>query len=302
MAIQAPAAELLILCRRYFPHALDFIMIGRQWLRLRTEDVQRLSREHHVDVNDLADPAGTDTVYAEPLLARIGLRSIRALDASAYEGADIVQDLNQPLKPELRECCDLLFDGGSLEHVFDFPSAIRNCTQMLRPGGLFITACPVNNWMGHGFYQFSPELFFRVFSPSHGFEPRFAALHVRAGKTDRFWSIKDPEETGKRLQYNPTGRMTLLFVAEKKSGENSAFTVQQSDYSARWKNKILDGGGVPDPAAAESLIKQLARHCLPEVMKRAIRDHRVTWRKTLAAESVMRPSTSLEELWKQWNP
>jgi hypothetical protein len=28
---------------------------------------------------------------------------------------------------------------------------------------------PANNQMGHGFYQFSPELFFRVFSQENGY-------------------------------------------------------------------------------------------------------------------------------------
>ena len=56
----------------------------------------------------------------------------------------------------------MVIDGGLLEHVFDFPTAIRNCMRMVRQGGHLILNLPVNNFPGHGFYRFSPELVFRV--------------------------------------------------------------------------------------------------------------------------------------------
>ena len=63
----------------------------------------------------------------------------------------------------------LVIDGGCLEHIFNFPVAIKNCMEMLQEGGHFIGITPANNLMGHGFYQFSPELYFRIFSKENGF-------------------------------------------------------------------------------------------------------------------------------------
>ncbi len=37
-------------------------------------------------------------------------------------------------------------------------------------GGHFISVTFANNFLGHGFHQFSPELYFRVFCPANGFE------------------------------------------------------------------------------------------------------------------------------------
>ena len=34
----------------------------------------------------------------------------------------------------------------------------------------FVRITPANNFFGHGFYQFTPELFFRIFSAANGFE------------------------------------------------------------------------------------------------------------------------------------
>ena len=58
-----------------------------------------------------------------------------------------------------------MIDSGSLEHVFNISQALRNCLEMVESGGHFISIGPANNAMGHGFYQFSPELYFRILSP-----------------------------------------------------------------------------------------------------------------------------------------
>ena len=42
--------------------------------------------------------------------------------------------------------------------------------EMVKRGGHFIGVTTLNNFCGHGFYQFSPELYYRVFAPGNGFE------------------------------------------------------------------------------------------------------------------------------------
>ena len=41
---------------------------------------------------------------------------------------------------------------------------------MLNIDGVFCSVTCNNNFSGHGFYQFSPELFYRVMSPTYGME------------------------------------------------------------------------------------------------------------------------------------
>ena len=43
---------------------------------------------------------------------------------------------------------------------------------MLTVGGSIFVNTPANNMMGHGFYQFSPELMYRIFAEANGFDPR----------------------------------------------------------------------------------------------------------------------------------
>ena len=43
--------------------------------------------------------------------------------------------------------------------------------EMVRVVGHFLAVTPANNFMGHGFYQFNPELYFGVLSRDNGFQP-----------------------------------------------------------------------------------------------------------------------------------
>jgi SAM-dependent methyltransferase len=267
-------------------------MLGRQWLRLQPDESRRLQQTYEVQMDDLSDASMTDTVYAEILLQRMKLRSIVALDATAYQGAGLIHDLNTPLPAHLAGKHDYVVDGGSLEHVFDFPTAIRNCAALLKPGGLFITMCPVNNWMGHGFYQFSPELFFRVFDSANGFSVRFAALHVRDGN-EQFYALRDPARVGHRVQYNPPGRTTLMLVAQKLESAPAAIpSVQQSDYAERW-----DKGDTHDkPVSNTTGIKAL----IPRFIRKPISTWRIQRIRSQKNHAGLIPCRTLAETWQYW--
>src|SRR5947207_2246355 len=58
--------------------------------------------------------------YADDFFRGLGATSIDFLDASNYEGANVVHDLNQPIATQLATAYDCVFDGGALEHVFNF--------------------------------------------------------------------------------------------------------------------------------------------------------------------------------------
>ncbi len=108
--------------------------------------------------------------FCEPLFRFLGTRRIDSIDNSSYEGASIAHDMNQPIPDRLKSSYTAVIDSGCLEHIFNFPVAMSNCMQMLAVGGKFLGITIGNNYMGHGFYQFSPELFFRVFDRENGFE------------------------------------------------------------------------------------------------------------------------------------
>ena len=83
------------------------------------------------------------------------------LDCSGLRGAPIfVFDMNRSDVPaNLVGRFDVIYDGGTIEHAFHLPNLMNNIFTMLRPGGRIIHVSPSSNHIDHGFYMFSPTLF-----------------------------------------------------------------------------------------------------------------------------------------------
>ncbi len=97
--------------------------------------------------------------------AGLGFKEAHSVDASGFEGATHVFDLNEEgLSRHLGQPYDLLIDSGTTEHCFDVPAVFRNIFHSLAIGGYVIHIAPSNNYIDHGFYQLSPTLFHDYYS------------------------------------------------------------------------------------------------------------------------------------------
>jgi hypothetical protein len=194
-------------------------------------------------------------IFADDFLCSLGARTLDAIDVSDYEGANIIHDLNLTLttKPEQRWTC--VFDGGALEHIFHFPTAIRNCMEATAVGGHFVTVCPWTGYAGHGFYQFSPELLHRVLSPENGFEVERMLVRLKGGWRE----IIDPRTSGKRFEFQ-SRNPTVLFVSARRTHETDVFArpPQQSDYVTMWAEELRH----PEPSIPGS-VRRIAEAILP---------------------------------------
>jgi len=230
-----------ILYNRQF--GLDFentATLGRQSLCLHQRDMLAAFKKFNLDFDEetvktvFADTSLKDFKigYCEPLFKAMGAKTVDSIDASGYEDATIVHDLNIAVPAEMENRFSLLVDGGTLEHVFNFPVAIENCMKMVKPGGHFLSVAPANNFIGHGFYQFSPELFFRVFCRENGFQ--IGKVFLCGEKSNTTWhEIPDPAEIRERVEFSNQVPTFQLFVAQKMSPDAGLHIwPQQSDYSA----------------------------------------------------------------------
>jgi hypothetical protein len=214
-------------------------MLGRQGLHLSYGDFHRvLTREFRLPLSDAAVRAAYERRFAEGLLELLGAHEVHSVDYSDFEGAEFVADLNQPVPAHLHGRYTAVIDGGTLEHVFHFPNAIESAMRMVAVGGHFLGMTMANNHMGHGFYQFSPELFYRVFSPENGFEVVEMFLHE--GREARRWRrALDSNAVRFRLTLRnaePTG----LLVLARKRADAPLFRSPpvQSDYAAAWSEGV----------------------------------------------------------------
>ena len=243
MGLDINAVQFLIAARRSGVEFGDVLTLGRQDLNVYPAKMKALLESHGFP-GDAFAPGAPDTGFAEPVFKSLGAKTVSALDASDFEGAEFVHDLNQPLPEKLKQRFDIVYDGGTLEHVFNFPQALKNCMEMVKAGGQFMTHAPGNNWWGHGFYQFSPELFYRVLSPENGFAVEKMIAHF-VGPYGRWFEVSDPDQIRSRVEAITFGPVHLLLRA-KRTGVVPIFakTPQQSDYSQRWD----------DPEAASAAV------------------------------------------------
>jgi hypothetical protein len=205
--------------------------------------------------------------YFEPFLELLGAKTTHSLDASQYEGATLIHDMNLPLPVMHKGKYTLVIDGGSLEHIFNFPVAIKNCMDLIEKKGYYIGITPTNNFLGHGFYQFSPEVYYRVFSESNGFKviKMYFYIDQKDGKTPVF-EILDPNSVRQRITMQ-NSYPSYLFVIAQKVEEKEIFkeTPQQSDYeNIVWKG--LSHGNTAPKVKSINSIKRL----IPAAFKRKI--------------------------------
>ena len=209
------------------------LTLGRLDLNVYPAKMRELLEQHNLS-SQAFRPNAPDVRFSEPVFEALGAREVLAMDASGFEGAPIVHDLNEPVPAEHQAQFDAVFDGGTLEHVFNFPVALRNCMEMVKPGGRLFLHTIANNWCGHGFYQFSPELFFRALSPENGFEMERVVLHM-VGPYGRWYEVRDPEAIRARTELITFTPVQLL-VQARRTAVVPVFArmPQQSDYTPRW--------------------------------------------------------------------
>jgi len=227
MGLETNAAALLLKMRRDEVAFGRVLTLGHQHLHLEPATYRRVLAR-------LGQPLAEEVpLYADSLIKALGAEDVEALDASDYEGATRLHDLNEPVPASCHEQFDIVFDGGTLEHVFNFPIALKNCMQMVKPHGRFVAVTMPNNWCGHGFYQFSPELFFRAFSPENGFSVVEMYFADTSGK--RFYRVVDPAAVRERVQLWTNDPVYLLVHARRDAVREIFSAVpQQRDYVNDW--------------------------------------------------------------------
>ena len=204
--------------------------------------------------------------YAETLLQRwFGASSVHSIDYSDYEGATILHDLNKPLPDDLLGKYASVVDFGTLEHVFDIGQALRNCSNLCREGGQILHVLPANNLCGHGLWQFSPELFFSLYSEANGYAN--TEIFLADLKDKKTWFAVEKPSEGRRVTFKSSNEIYVMVRTQRARADVSHQDVQQSDYVAVWKP---DAGGASAKSALCAVAREKAAET-PGVLAKAAR-------------------------------
>ena len=220
------------------------VMIGRQKLSLTKKENKKLVLRYNID-NKVNDYDFDTRDYSDKILTKyLNISELSTLDYSDYEGAAIKADLNMPIPKYLHNRFDVLIDGGTIEHIFNFPVAIKNYMNMVKMNGSIFIFTNANNHCGHGFYQFSPELFYSVFNETNGFKIKSVILleHPFPGaelsEKQVCYSVKTPSEVGRRSTIVTKSPLGIMVQAKKiKEKEIYSQFPMQSDYTRLWKGE-----------------------------------------------------------------
>jgi hypothetical protein len=185
------------------------------------------------------DPASflRENPFGDRFLTLLGAKELVSVDYSDYESADVLQDMNVPLKDELRERFSLVHDGGTIEHVFNVYQAFKNCMEMVRLGGHFTQVGVANNYLGHGFWQFSPEMIFRAFSAENGYKIEAVFLHENV-PGGAWYQVTDPDDVRTRVELCNSCPTYIMTIAKRVAIKPIfARAPQQSDYVPQWQHQ-----------------------------------------------------------------
>jgi hypothetical protein len=234
MGLDVNCVRLLLYAKQLGADYSKVVTIGRQELFLRHAQICS-----ELDKFKIAYPAtfrANPSRYCEGLLSLLGGQDIQSIDNSSYENATIIHDMNREVPDRYKGRFTTVFDAGTLEHIFNYPTAIRNCMDLISEGGFFIGVSPTNNFMGHGFYQFGPDLFSSVFSHQNGFD-LLKLIVCEAFDRSRWYEVVRPpgavDSRVRLINHSPT---LLMCIAYKTNGTIEPFAEPPQQQVAAWTN------------------------------------------------------------------
>ncbi len=251
---------------------------------LRTEGLPMFPEPESTDVRRAVGDEDADRGYIQDdeAFRMLGIRDVHSLDYSDFEGADIVTDLNRPVNAELRSRFDVIIDSGTSEHVFDVKQCLANIVSMLKVGGRILHFSPANNYMNHGFFQFSPTLFLDYYHAN-----RFADLRCFIAEESRFLNYLRPltfytVPAGRDLprMFSHSG-LLVFFMAEKTNQSSADVVPLQNYYQSLFVSEAHSRSGAAGRPAQGFLSR--ARNRIPPSWKEflfkyiMVFDHRNRW-------------------------
>jgi len=239
-AIDAIARE-----HKYKPITGDVLFVGRQTTYVTPDELAQKLREHgnavdpgaiEIDRTTVGRRAGygeKELVTDRSILCALGVSSVKAIDISAYEGAEIVHDLNLPVPPHLEGAADFLVDGSTLDNVFDPAMALRNYTKLLKPKGRLLLVNAYNT-LESAYTLCSPPWFFDYFAENGFADCKVYLMMGRRRRLNAFWL--DPDYTRRNppdpVPFASAASAFTVVFAEKGANSTAHRTPIQQHYRA----------------------------------------------------------------------
>lgn len=236
MGLDTEVVKMLMRCRNHGVQFSSTLTLGKQSFFPSIKETQTIFKKFGFNP-DQGTQIAESKPSSDPFWTFLGAEKLDCMDASSYEGANLIHDLNQPLPDSFANTkYSTVCDIGTLEHVFHFPNALHSVLNLVDINGHFLSFTTMNNYSGHGFYQFSPELFWQVLNETNGFQIE-SMIAMEYGPRFHWFEVRNPEQLGKRINLVNSYRVLLFTQARRVSNKPILSKCpQQSDYSEVWKD------------------------------------------------------------------
>lgn len=251
MGITRGSARLLLEEKKRRPFGGSLLELGKMFIFFSDDELGKWARLHGVELPELEPRLSHDPVLAAhgclsdvSFFRRLGFDDVTSLDASPWEGADLIHDLNEPVPTSLHGRYETVFEGGTMQSIFHLPQVLCNVFHLLKPGGRVIhAAAPSHNHVDHGFFMFSPTFFHDYYSANGWQLDRLLLcehlLYWTGGRlrTGAFHVYDYEPGCLDHLSFGRFGASQLsLFVVATKTEQTTCHVIpQQSYYRQLWE-------------------------------------------------------------------
>ena len=233
MGLDKTTLEFILLSKKHTNNlCAEILSLGRQQIHLHQNDMNYLFKKynqtHLIGKFNMYDYSETffQTLFNTHL-------DVDSIDNSNYEGATIIHNMNDPIKSFKKY--QYVFDGGTIEHIFNLPQVIENIINLLEIGGLFVSVTCNNNFSGHGMYQLSPEFFLSSLNEKYGM--KIESLYIGKVNTEfETWiDVNDYRDGRNCSKFDGNEPVYILTIARKISNPSySLIKTPPNQYSYEW--------------------------------------------------------------------
>jgi F5/8 type C domain len=152
MGISIYLAEAIIQEHLYKKLPDEVYTIGKPFLGFSYEDLLAICKRNGVDPRNVVVEQDTETtegklhfsktgeyaISVSTFFSVLGVTSVKTIDISPYEGADLIVNLCFPIDERLEGTVEFIVGGSTLDNVFDPAQYLKNMSRLLRPGGRIV--------------------------------------------------------------------------------------------------------------------------------------------------------------------
>jgi SAM-dependent methyltransferase len=262
MGMDKGGAKLLLQEALQRPLTGRVLTLGKQDINMTFETLQQAAEELGVQLQDpgpvtLSDQtefASRGCISDQTFFKALGFSEVSAMDYSDFESARHIHDLNSSEPPQnLLGSFDVIIDGGTIEHVFHLPNVLNSIHKMLRTHGRTIHMSPSSNHIDHGFYMFSPTLFWDFYHTNRYEINLFQVFRYTQRPAIDPWEVSNYTPgclDGVSFGGLDDGMYGIFCVVTKKEDSTGDKIPQQGVYVRAWNSENEAQPATIEPASA----------------------------------------------------